>query len=113
MSHIYDYRNMNKTEESENIRKKIINIFRNTMMPDFVTFKKRRNSSNLIYNQRMTSDVRDGISRERREHARVRNLADCGRICERPRKSIGSIEEMWRKCIYVCSTICKVKIELY
>ena len=27
---------------------------------------------------------RDGILRERREHARGRNLADCGRICGSP-----------------------------
>ena len=40
---------------------------------------------------------RDGILRERREHARGRNLADCGRICGSPRKSFGSIEEMWKK----------------
>ena len=41
--------------------------------------------------------IRDGILRERREHARGRNLADCGRICGSPRKSFGSIEEMWKK----------------
>ena len=40
---------------------------------------------------------RDGILRERREHARGRNLADCGRICGSPRKYFGSIEEMWKK----------------
>ena len=40
---------------------------------------------------------RDGILRERREHARGRNLADCGRICGSPRESFGSIEEMWKK----------------
>ena len=37
---------------------------------------------------------RDGILRKRREHARGRNLADCGRICGSPRKSFGSIKEM-------------------
>ena len=40
---------------------------------------------------------RDGILCERRrEHARGRNLADCGRICGSPHKSFGSIEEMWK-----------------
>ena len=43
------------------------------------------------------SVTRDGILRERREHARGRNLADCGRICGSPRESFGSIEEMWKK----------------
>ena len=33
---------------------------------------------------------RDGILRERREHARGRILADCGRICGSPGKSLGS-----------------------
>ena len=33
---------------------------------------------------------RDGILRERREYARGRNLADCGRICGSPGKSVGS-----------------------
>ena len=42
--------------------------------------------------------IRDGILRERREHARGSNLADCGRICGSPHKSVGSIEEMWKKC---------------
>ena len=37
---------------------------------------------------------RGGILRERREHARARNLADCGRICGSPHKSVGSIEEI-------------------
>ena len=36
----------------------------------------------------------DGMLREHSEHARGRNLADCGS----PRKSVGSFEEMWRKC---------------
>ena len=40
---------------------------------------------------------RDGILRERREHARGRNLADCGRICGSPCESFGSIEEMREK----------------
>ena len=40
---------------------------------------------------------RDGILRERREHARGRYSADCGRICGSHRKSFGSIEEMWKK----------------
>ena len=40
---------------------------------------------------------RDGILHKRREHARGRNLADCGRICGSARKSVGSIEEMWQK----------------
>ena len=40
---------------------------------------------------------RDGILRERCEHARGRNLADCGSICGSPRKSVGLIEEMWQK----------------
>ena len=41
--------------------------------------------------------ARDGILRERHEHARGKNLADCGRICGSPRESFGSIEEMWKK----------------
>ena len=40
---------------------------------------------------------RDGIFRERREHARGRYLADCRRICGSSRESFGSIEEMWKK----------------
>ena len=47
--------------------------------------------------QTKNPEFRDGILRERREHARGRNLADCGRICGSPRKSFGSIEEMWKK----------------
>ena len=43
-------------------------------------------------------DLIDGILRERHEHARGRNLADCGRICGSSCKSVGSIEEMWKKC---------------
>ena len=31
---------------------------------------------------------RDGILRECREHAHGRNMADCGRICGSPRKSV-------------------------
>ena len=38
-----------------------------------------------------------GILRERHEHARGRNLADCRRICGSPRKSVGLIKEMWQK----------------
>ena len=41
---------------------------------------------------------RDLILRERREPARERNLADCGRICGSPHISVGSIEEMCNKC---------------
>ena len=41
--------------------------------------------------------IRDGILRERREHARGRYLADCGRICGTSRKSKDTIEEMWKK----------------
>ena len=40
---------------------------------------------------------RDGMLRERREHARGRNLPYCGRICGSPCESFGSIEEMWKK----------------
>ena len=40
---------------------------------------------------------RDGILRERPEHARGRNLADCGRIYGSPCKSVGLIEEMRQK----------------
>ena len=40
---------------------------------------------------------RDGILRERRKHARGRNLADCGKICRSPSESFGSIEKMWKK----------------
>ena len=43
-----------------------------------------------------TISCRDGILRERLEHARGRNLADCGRICGGSCKSIGSIEEMFQ-----------------
>ena len=43
------------------------------------------------------TELRDGIFRERREHARGRNLVDCGRICGSPRKSFGSIDKMWEK----------------
>ena len=43
-------------------------------------------------------NYRDGILRERHEHARGRNLADCGRICGSTRKPVGRIEEMWNKC---------------
>ena len=39
---------------------------------------------------------RDGILRERCEQARGTKLADCGRICGSPHKSVGSIEEMWQ-----------------
>ena len=39
---------------------------------------------------------RDGILRERCEHARGRNLADFGRICGSPHISVGSIEEMFQ-----------------
>ena len=35
--------------------------------------------------------------RERREHARGRNLADCGSIYGCPCISVGSIKEMWKK----------------
>ena len=44
-----------------------------------------------------TISCRDGILRERREHARGRNLADCGRICGSPHISVGLIEEMRKK----------------
>ena len=40
----------------------------------------------------------DEILRECREHADGRNFADCGRICGSPNKSVGTIEEMWKKC---------------
>ena len=40
---------------------------------------------------------RDGILCERREHARGRNLTDCGRICGSHRRSVGLIEEMWKE----------------
>ena len=40
----------------------------------------------------------DGILRERCEHARGRNFADCGWICgSLMGTSFGSIEEMWTK----------------
>ena len=39
---------------------------------------------------KMKDMIRDGILRERREHARGRILADCGRICGSPSKSVGS-----------------------
>ena len=42
----------------------------------------------LICNDR-DQECRDGIMRERREHARGRILADCGRICGSPGKSVG------------------------
>ena len=59
---------------------------------------KSRNQENKIARQQENKTAsRDGILRERREHARGRNLADCGRICGSPRKSFGSIEEMWKK----------------
>ena len=45
----------------------------------------------------MDNIVRDGILRERWEHARGRNLADYGRIFGSPRESFGSTEEMWKK----------------
>ena len=43
---------------------------------------------------------RDGILRERREHARGRNLANCGRICRIPpqicRLNLRNVEEMFQ-----------------
>ena len=43
---------------------------------------------------------RDGILRERREHARGRNLANCGRICGSPpqicRLNLRNVEEMFQ-----------------
>ena len=41
---------------------------------------------------------RDGILRERRRHARRKYLADCRRIIGSPHISVGSIEEMRKKC---------------
>ena len=41
-----------------------------------------------------TLGPRDGILQERRDYARRRNLANCGRVCGSPRKLVGSIEEM-------------------
>ena len=44
--------------------------------------------------------LRYGILRERREHARGRNLADCGRICGSPLKicrlNLRNVEEMFQ-----------------
>ena len=44
---------------------------------------------------------RDGILRVRREHARGRNLADCGRICGSPLKicrlNLRNVEEMFQR----------------
>ena len=53
---------------------------------------------------------RDGILRE---HARGRNLADCGRICESPRKSVSSIEEMFQMINNVDCHSLKVNIILW
>ena len=41
-------------------------------------------------------DGRDGILRERREHARGRIMADCERICGSPGKSVGSNKKCGR-----------------
>ena len=57
-----------------------------------LVYKEGLNCAGII-----SSSTKDGILRERREHARGRNLADCGRICGSPHKSVGSIEEMWQK----------------
>ena len=46
----------------------------------------------------ISQSCRDGMLRERREHARAGNLADCTRICGSPWGSVGSVEEMWKKC---------------
>ena len=44
----------------------------------------------VVGQNKSNTKLRDGILRERREHARGRILADCGRICGSPRKSVGS-----------------------
>ena len=42
---------------------------------------------------------RDRILHKNCEHAREGNLAESGRICGNPFKSVDSIEEMWRKSL--------------
>ena len=67
----------------------------------FFILKKGINQLKCVWVGTLLVEVprtRDGILRERREHARGRNLADCGRICGSLRLSVGSNEEMWNKC---------------
>ena len=44
----------------------------------------------LRIESKRVKQARDGILRERREHARGRILMDCGRICGSPGKSMAS-----------------------
>ena len=59
----------------------------NVLNLGFEMFGKQMVSANSPTGNHKGQWGRDGILRERREHARGRNLAECGRICGSPRES--------------------------
>ena len=52
---------------------------------------------------------RDGILRERHEHACGRNLADCGSIFGGPHKSVGSIEKKVEDRVQIINNVSILK----